>query len=99
MAAASALFGDFSDHPVVSRAAAGGCYQIWAESQRMDGRFRHLVHVKNDCDHWLECTVWTDANPQPPQMLSVGPGMTEQAETSDDSQEESPKAFGTCREK
>ena len=78
-------------------AHAEDCYSIWAKAQEEGSRYRHVVYVRNDCDYWLQCSVWTDANPQPPQMLSVGPGMTEQAETSDDSPSDSPKAFGTCR--
>lgn len=78
-------------------AAADDCYRIWAEAQEEGSRYRHVVYVRNDCDYWLQCTVWTDANPQPPKMLTVGPGETEQAETTDDSQSDSPKGFGSCR--
>ena len=85
--------------PLGTAAAADDCYSIWAKAQEEGSRYRHLVYVRNDCEYWLECSVWTDANPQPPRMLSVGPGMTEQAETSDDSPSDNPKAFGTCRRK
>jgi len=81
----------------IAAATADDCYSIWAEAQEEGSRYRHLVYVRNDCEYWLQCSVWTDANPQPPKMISVGPGMTEQAETSDDSRSDSPKAFGTCR--
>jgi hypothetical protein len=82
-----------------SEAGARGCYTIYAKAEKMGSRYRHLVYVENDCDYWLQCSVWTDANPQPPKQLSVGPGMTERAETSADSPSDDPKAFGTCRDK
>ncbi len=56
-----------------SSAEARGCYSLWAESQEMGSRYRHLVVVENDCDYWLQCTVWTDVDPQPPVMVSVAP--------------------------
>lgn len=81
-----------------SEAGAGGCYTIYAKAEKMGSRYRHTVYVENNCEKWLRCTVWTDANPQPPQMFRVGPGMMEHAETSGDSPIDNPKAFGTCRD-
>jgi len=81
-----------------SEAGARTCYAIYAKADKMGSRYRHIVYVENDCDYWLQCSVWTDSNPQPPRLLSVGPGMTEQAETSGDSPDDDPQAFGTCRE-
>jgi len=51
------------------------------------------------CDYWLQCTVWTDVDPQPPAMMTVGPGMSEKAQITGDSEEQEFKAFGTCRRK
>ncbi|MGB8331636.1 MAG: hypothetical protein WCE62_16025 [Polyangiales bacterium] len=79
-------------------AGARSCYTIYAKADKMGSRYRHTVYVENDCDYWVRCTVWTDANPQPPKMFRVGPGMTEHAETSADSPYDDPKAFGTCRD-
>ena len=84
---------------VGSVAAAGGCYSIWAEAQEEGSRYRHLVYVRNDCEYWLECSLWTDVNPQPPKLVSVGPRMTERAEISSDSTVSNPKGFGSCRRK
>jgi hypothetical protein len=78
-------------------ASALSCYKIWVEAPKMGSYYQHLVYVENDCEYWLQCSVWTDADPQPPVMLSVGPGMTEKRETSGDSQYSDPKAFGACR--
>lgn len=85
--------------PGGTMANADDCYRIWAEAQEEGARYRHLVYVRNDCDYWIECTVWTDATPQPPKLLTVGPGETEQAETTGDSASADPKAFGACRKK
>jgi len=81
-----------------SDAGAAACYSIYAEAESMGSRYRHLVYVENHCDAWLQCTVWTDVNPQPPVMLTVGPGMTEKRETNPDSEVGSPRAFGACRD-
>lgn len=78
---------------------ARSCYSTWAEAQRMGSHYRHIVYVENDCDYWLQCSLWTDVDPQPPAMLSVGPGMTEQAETNGSSQYDDPRAFGACHRK
>lgn len=80
-------------------ATARSCYSIWAEADRSEGHYRHFVYVENDCDEWLQCSVWTDVNPQPPKLLSVAPGSTESAETNGHSQNDDPRAFGTCRSK
>ncbi len=80
-------------------ASARSCYKVWAEATKMGSYYRHRVYVENDCEYWLQCSLWTDADPQPPVMLSVGPGMTEHGETSGDSQYGDPKAFGACHRK
>jgi len=82
-----------------SSARARSCYSIWAEADRMGSHYRHIVYVENDCDYWLQCSLWTDVDPQPPKMVSVGPGMTEHAETNGSSQYDDPKAFGACHRK
>jgi len=82
-----------------SEASARSCYTVWAEAQKMGSHYRHRVFVENDCEYWLQCSLWTDVDPQPPIMVSVGPGMTEHGETSGSSQYSDPKAFGACRRK
>ena len=82
-----------------SEAAARSCYSFWAEADKMGSHYRHIVYVENDCDYWLQCTVLTDVDPQPPTMLTVGPGTTENRETNGASQYDDPKAFGTCHRK
>jgi hypothetical protein len=82
-----------------SQASARSCYSVWAQADRMGSRYRHIVYVENDCDYWLQCSVWTDVTPQPPKMFSVGPGMTEHAETTGASDYDDPRAFGACRKK
>jgi hypothetical protein len=57
------------------------------------------VYVENDCDEWLQCSVWTDVNPQPPKIISVAPGATENEETNGNSEYSDPRAFGTCHRK
>ena len=57
------------------------------------------MYVENDCDEWLQCSVWTDVNPQPPKIISVAPGATENEETNANSEYSDPRAFGTCHRK
>lgn len=78
---------------------ARSCYAVWAEADRMGSHYRHIVYVENDCEYWLQCSVWTDTDPQPPKMMTVGPGMTEHAETSGRSQYDDPRAYGACHRK
>ena len=78
-------------------ADARSCYRIWAEVDGSGSHHRHFVYVENDCDDWLQCTVWTDVNPQPPQMLSVAPSATESVETNGHSEKAEVRAFGNCR--
>ena len=82
-----------------AEAGARSCYSVWAEADKMGSHYRHIVYVENDCEYWLQCSLWTDVDPQPPKMLSVGPGMTEHAETNGSSQYDDPKAFGACHRK
>ena len=82
-----------------SEAAARSCFSFWAQADKMGSHYRHIVYVENDCEYWLQCSLWTDVDPQPPKMLSVGPGMTEHAETNGSSQYDDPRAFGTCHRK
>jgi hypothetical protein len=84
-------------HP--SPVGARSCYSVWAQADRMGSRYRHIVYVENDCEYWLQCSLWTDVDPQPPQMLTVGPGMVEHAETNGASQYDDPRAFGACHRK
>jgi len=85
-----------------TEAEARSCYKIWAEARGGSpegGHYRHVVYVENDCEEWLRCTVWTDVDPQPPKMMSVAPGSTENAETNSHSEVDSPRAYGNCRYK
>ena len=82
-----------------SEASARSCYSLWAEADKMGSHYRHIVYVENDCEYWLQCSLWTDVDPQPPKMVTVGPGMTEHAETNGSSQYDDPKAFGACHRK
>ncbi len=79
--------------------SAGGCYQISGKARDLGSRWAHIVVVENDCDYWLQCTVWTDVDPQPPVMLTVGPDTSEQAHTTTDAEQQEFKPFGSCRRK
>lgn len=80
----------------LEHARARPCHSIWADARGSGSHYRHFVHVENDCDQWLQCSVWTDVNPQPPKMLSVAPGTIESAETNGHSPYDDPRGFGSC---
>jgi hypothetical protein len=84
---------------VCAEAEARSCYSIWAQADGYESHYRHFVYVENDCDEWLQCSVWTDVNPQPPKIISVAPGATENEETNANSEYSDPRAFGTCHRK
>ena len=84
---------------VSPNAEARSCYSIWAEVDGSGSHYRHFVYVENDCEDWLQCSVWTDVNPQPPKMMSVAPGAVENVETTGRSQYDDPRAFGACHRK
>ncbi len=79
--------------------SAGGCYEISGKSRNLGSGWAHIVIVKNNCEYWLQCTVWTDLNPRPPVMLTVGPDMSEEAQTTGDSEQQEFEPFGSCRRK
>ena len=81
----------------IETATARSCYSLWAEAEGSESNYRHFVYVENDCDEWIQCTVWTDVDPQPPKMISVAPNATESREINGHSQFDDPKAFGSCR--
>ena len=85
--------------PAHDVADARSCYRFWAEADGSGSNYRHFVYVENECDYWLQCSIWTDVDPQPPKMLTVGPDSTENAETNGRSEYDDPRAFGTCHRK
>lgn len=99
LASLALTFAVFSIPSWASEARARSCYSIWAEADKMGSHYRHIVYVENDCEDWLQCSVWTDVDPQPPKMFSVGPGMVEHAQTNGSSQYDDPRAFGACHKK
>jgi hypothetical protein len=52
--------------PDPSEAGARSCYGFWAEADKMGSHYRHTVYVENDCEYWLQCSVWTDVDPPRP---------------------------------
>lgn len=85
--------------PSKASASATACYDIYGQVRNLGMGWAHIVIVENDCQYWLQCTVWTNVDPQPPAMITVGPGMSEKAQIARDSEEKEFKPFGTCRRK
>lgn len=56
-----------------STASARSNYKIKGEVRPQSGGYRHVVIIKNKTRDWLNCEVWTDVDPQPPQQTRVGP--------------------------
>lgn len=83
----------------LNEASASACYEIYGKTRDLGRGWAHIVVVENDCEYWLQCTVWTDVNPRPPAMLTVGPDMSEQAQITADSEQQEFRAFGSCRRK
>ncbi|MEM7136838.1 MAG: hypothetical protein AAF500_09690 [Myxococcota bacterium] len=78
---------------------AGSCYEIYGQVRDVGPGWAHIVVVENDCDYWLQCSVWTDVTPQPPAMITVGPGMSEKTQRTANSDQKEFKSYGICRRK
>ena len=75
------------------------CYEIYGEVRNLGQGWAHIVVVQNDCDYWLQCSVWTNVDPQPPAMISVGPDMSERAQITSNAEIKEFKSYGSCRRK
>lgn len=87
--------------PLVSLAdaSATACYEIYGEVRNLGEGWTHIVVVENNCDYWLQCSVWTNVDPQPPAMITIGPDMSERAQITSDAEEKEFKSYGSCRRK
>ena len=90
---------DLGSAPRAPSAQADSCYEFYGKARRLGLGWAHVVYVENECEYWLQCSVWTDVDPQPPAMMTVGPGMTEQAQISGDSESEDFNTYGNCHRK
>jgi hypothetical protein len=82
-----------------NEADASACYEIYGKTRDLGGGWAHIVVVENDCEYWLQCTLWTDVNPQPPAILTVAARTSEEARITAHSEQQEFRAFGTCRRK
>ncbi|MEM7433541.1 MAG: hypothetical protein AAF436_00220 [Myxococcota bacterium] len=93
-----ALIGTVTGGEATSTRAAS-CYEIYGQVRDVGPGWAHIVVVENDCDYWLQCSVWTDVTPQPPAMITVGPGMSEKTQMIANSDQKEFKSYGLCRRK
>lgn len=82
-----------------ARASSTACYEIYGEVRDLGQGWTHIVVVENNCDYWLQCSVWTNVDPQPPAMITIGPDMSERAQIASNAEEKEFKSYGSCRRK
>ena len=80
-----------------STASARSNYKIKGEVQVQTGGYRHVVIIKNKSRDWLNCEVWTDVDPQPPQGTRVGPRKTREVVIRTRAEEDEFIPYGFCR--
>jgi hypothetical protein len=80
-----------------SAAIAGQNYKIKGEVRPQSGGYRHVVIVKNKSRDWLNCQVWTDVDPQPPQTVRVGPRSKQEVIIRTRAEEDEFIPYGFCR--
>lgn len=80
-----------------TRAEARSNYKIKGEVRPQSGGYRHIVIVKNKSREWLNCEVWTDLDPQPPQQTRVGPRNTREVVIRTRAEEDEFTPYGFCR--
>ena len=98
-AVAVALLAGLLQHFVPTQAEARSCYSIWAQADRMGSRYRHTVYVENDCEYWLQCSLWTNVDLVTPQNAQRRTGDDRARGDQRSSQYDDPRAFGTCHQK
>lgn len=80
-----------------SVADAGSNYKIKGEVQGQIGSYRHVVIIKNKTRDWLNCEVWTDVDPQPPQSTRVGPRNKREVVVRAGAEQDEFIPYGYCR--
>ncbi|MGB5808882.1 MAG: hypothetical protein WBG86_00055 [Polyangiales bacterium] len=78
-------------------AHAEACYELYGEVRKVGPGWAHIVVVENNCQDWMQCTLWTNVDPQPPVMLGVAPSATEKRQITADSEMKEFKTYGSCR--
>ncbi len=48
------------------------CIRFWGETRYGALAYNHVVHVANSCEEAADCTVSTDVNPAPQQVVVEG---------------------------
>jgi len=94
---ALALLVPVSQALVGSSANAGSNYKIKGEVQVQTGGYRHVVIIKNKTRDWLNCEVWTDIDPQPPQSARVGPRSKREVVIRTRAEQDEFMPYGYCR--
>ena len=80
-----------------STASARSNYKIKGEVRAQSGGYRHVVIIKNKTRDWLNCEVWTDIDPQPPQSTRVGPRNTREVIIRTRAEQDEFIPYGFCR--
>lgn len=91
----SALAGDKDKAPPVAQ-NPNECAVVKATARYVGLGYTHTIVLKNGCQRPVECTVWTDVDPEPKTTLSVRPGDDGEVVTRRGSPSREVSAFKQC---
>lgn len=91
----SALAGDKEKPPPVAQ-NPNECAVVKAAARYVGLGYTHAIVLKNGCQRPVECTVWTDVDPEPKTALSARPGEERELVTRRGSPSREVTAFKQC---
>lgn len=82
------------DAPVVQN--ANDCAKAQASARYVGYGFTHVITLKNGCARAVECSVWTDIDPEPRTTVRARPGESAEVVTRRGSPSREVSAFKLC---
>ena len=90
-----ALAGDKDKTPPVAQ-NPNDCAVVRATARYVGLGYTHAIVLKNGCQKPVECSVWTDVDPEPKTTLSLRPGEESEVVTRRGSPAREVTAFKQC---
>lgn len=91
----SALAGDKDKAPPVVQ-NPNDCAVVKATARFVGLGYTHAIVLRNGCQKPVECSVWTDVDPEPKTILSLRPGEEDEVVTRRGSPAREVTAFKQC---
>ncbi|MDB4976910.1 MAG: hypothetical protein JWN48_5251 [Myxococcaceae bacterium] len=85
---------EIKDSPVVQN--PNDCAVAKASARYVGYGYTHVISAVNGCSRAVECTLWTDVDPEPRTTVNLGPGDTTEVVTRRGSPSREVTAFKQC---